>query len=64
MFWIALEQNNPKMGLIIKLSLKFPKQTAFKSNGVTKFGNTVGRRLVDILSKKQSVPVIHNCLYH
>jgi len=39
MFWIALELNNPKMGLIIKLSLKITKSTAFKSNGVMKFGN-------------------------
>jgi len=40
MFWIAIELNNPKLGVIIKLSLKMTKLTAFESNGVTKFGNT------------------------
>jgi len=39
MFWIALELKNPKMGLIMKLSLKIKTLTAFKCNGATKFGN-------------------------
>jgi len=42
MFWIALELSNPKMGLIIKLSLRLKnkiKIIAFKKDGFVKSGN-------------------------
>ena len=41
MFWIAVELSNPIMGLIICLSVRAKKLTAFKKDWVAKFGSTV-----------------------
>ena len=40
MFWIALEPNNPKMGLTSTLSELVSKLTASKNVRVAKFGIT------------------------
>jgi len=56
MFWIALELSYPKIVLITRLSLTIENLTAFKTDGVTKFGNTVGTHEAPLQAGKKHEP--------
>jgi len=58
MLWIAFELSNPKMGLIMWLSLSITKLTAIKSNKVTKFSNTASQGEKRQLPRHPCIPLI------